>query len=142
MIFYLLKYIFISIFLVSGIGKFLSFNETLVYFAGITKISIPQLTVLLWILIMSELFISALVWLNGFRSKIFFYLIFILLVSFFIINGVFLLLGVNNCGCFGAGFQSHPVIGIIKTVVLLVILFVLRENLLFQKKSNIGLVKQ
>jgi len=135
-IYFLLKYLFIAIFLVSGLSKYLSFEDTLIYFASLTMISFPLLSFLLWILILSELLISALVWINGFQSKTVFRLILILLVSFLITNIVFLFLGVENCGCFGVGIQSHPVLGIAKTVILIMIWGFLRRDMLSRKRLD------
>jgi len=141
-IYFMLKYLFIAIFLVSGLSKYLSFEDTLIYFASLTMISFPLLSFLLWILILSELLIPALVWINGFQSRTVFRLILILLVSFLITNIVFLFLGLENCGCFGVGIQSHPVLGIAKTVILIMIWVFLRGNKLSQRKSNINKFKR
>lgn len=141
-IYFLLKYLFITIFLVSGLSKYLSFEDTLIYFATLTMISLPLLSFLLWILILSELLIPALVWMNGFQSKTVFRLILILLISFLITNIVFLFLGLENCGCFGVRIQSHPVLGIAKTVILIIIWSFLRGNKLSQRRSNINKFKR
>lgn len=142
MIYFLLKYLFIAIFLVSGISKYLSFEDTLIYFASLTMISFPLLSFLLWILIISELLIPALVWMNGFQSKTVFWLILILLVSFLITNIVFLFLGLENCGCFGIGIQSHPVLGIAKTVILIMIWGFLRRDMLSRKRLDTNKFKR
>ncbi len=141
-IYIILKYLFIAIFLVSGLSKYLSFEDTLIYFASLIKISFPLLSLLLWILILSELLIPVLVWINGFQSKTIFRLILILLVSFLITNIVFLFLGLENCGCFGVEIQSHPVLGIAKTVILIMIWGSLRGNKLSQTRSNINEFKR
>ena len=141
-IYFLIKYLFMAIFLVSGISKYLSFEDTLIYFASLTMISFPLLSFLLWILILSELLIPALVWMNGFQSRTVFLLILILLVSFLITNIVFLFLGLENCGCFGVEIQSHPVLGIAKTVILIMIWGSLRGNKLSQTRSNFSKFKR
>jgi hypothetical protein len=128
-IYNMLKYLFITMFLVSGVTKILSFNDTLIYFAGITKISLPNLTLLLWILIIVELFIPVLVWMNGLQVKMIFLSILTLLVTFLITNLLFIIQGVENCGCFGAGIQSYPVVGIIKTGILILIVYFLRGSI-------------
>jgi len=125
------KYVFIAIFLGSAIGKMVGFDDTLIYFAGLTKISFPIITFSLWILIIIELIISVLVLMYGLQLKTIYISIQFLLVTFLFTNILFLILGVENCGCFGADIQSHPGFGILKTIFLIIIVYYLREKRFF-----------
>jgi len=71
------------------------------------------------------------VWMDGLRSKTIYISIQFLLVTFLIINILFFLVGVENCGCFGVGVQSHPTVGILKTIFLLMIVNYLRKRKFF-----------
>lgn len=126
--FIILKFVFVMMFLVSAVSKILSFNQTLVYLAGIIMISLPILTILLWILITIELVVSAVVWIEGYQSKMIFGSIQFLLFAFLITNILFFLYGIENCGCFGADTQSYPIVGVLKTMLLMIILSYLRTN--------------
>jgi hypothetical protein len=116
------------IFLVSAVSKMLSFNETLIHFAGILKVSHPILSIFLSILIIIELVVSVIVWIEGYNSKIVSGSIQFLLFTFLITNILFFVHGLENCGCFGTSIKSYPITGIIKTIVLLIILGYLRKN--------------
>ena len=122
------RYLIIMIFFGSAIGKIMGFDDTLLYFAGLTKISFPVLTILLWTLIILELLTSFLVWKNGIQVRIIFISVQLFLITFLLTNIAFLVLGVDNCACFGAGIQSHPFVGILKTIVLMMIVYFLREG--------------
>jgi hypothetical protein len=106
----------------------MGFDDTLLYFAGLTKISFPVLTILLWTLIILELLTSFLVWKNGIQVRIIFILVQLFLITFLLTNISFLVLGVDNCACFGAGIQSYPFVSILKTIVLMMIVSFLREG--------------
>ena len=127
----LFRYLIITIFLGSAIGKLVRFDDTLIYFVGLTKISFPLLTALLWILISLELLISILVLMNGLHSKTIYISTQFLLITFLLINILFFFTGVENCACFGAGIQSHPVLGILKTILLMMMVYYLRERKFF-----------
>lgn len=136
MISLIMKLVFLAIFLVSAIGKIISFNDTLIHMAEITRISLPVLYRFLWLIILLELIIPILVLMNGAQSRIIFGAILFLLVSFLIVNVLFSINGVENCGCFGTGIQSSPPTGILKTILLIVILGFLRK---IGKEKNYGL---
>jgi hypothetical protein len=135
MISYMLKLLFVLIFLVSAVSKMLSFNDTLVYFAGSLKISLPILSILLSILIIFELVIPVIVWIKGYHSKMVFGSILFLLFTFLIANSLFFVQGLENCGCYGTSIKSSPIVGIIKTVILMIILTYLRKNRLILIKG-------
>ena len=126
MISFIMKTVFLAVFLLSAIGKIYHYNDTLVYFALITKISLPVLARLLWILILLEVVIPILIWVNGSHSSFIFKSTFFLLITFLITNILFLVYDVENCGCFGTGIESSPISGIIKTILLILILSYLR----------------
>lgn len=126
MISFFMKTVFLVIFLLSAFGKIYHYNDTLVYFAGITKISLPVLSPLLWILILLEVVIPVLIWINGSHSNFIFGSALFLLITFLIMNILFLVYNVESCGCFGTGIVSSPISGIIKTILLIVILSYLR----------------
>jgi len=128
---YFNKFLFAVIFLGSAIGKIVEFDHSLIHFAGMTRISFPLLTSFLRILILIELIIPLLVWMNGFRSKIIYISIQSLLVIFLILNILFFFIGVENCGCFGVSVQSHPKVGILKIIFLLMIVNYLRKGRFF-----------
>jgi hypothetical protein len=127
MITFLMKTVFIAIFFISAFSKIYDFNLTLIYFADITKLSIPVLSKLLWMLIFLELVIPILVLMNGGHSGLIFSSIMSLLIIFLITNVLFLFHNVDNCGCFGTGIQSTPTSGIIKIILLMIILCYLRN---------------
>ena len=126
MISYFMKTVFLAIFLLSAFGKIYHYNDTLVYFAGITKISVPVVSRLLWILILLEVVIPVLIWVNGSHSFFIFGSTLFLLITFLIMNILFFVYDVENCGCFGTGIESSPISGIIKTILLIMILSYLR----------------
>jgi hypothetical protein len=133
---YFLKYLLIMIFLGSAISKIVGFYNTLIYFAGISNISFPFLTSFILIIIILELLIPVLIWINNLKSKIIYISIQFLLVIFLITNILLFFMGVENCGCFGAGIQSHPSLGIPKTFFLIMIVYYLREGKLFPIRLN------
>ena len=136
MISLIMKLVFLAIFLVSAIGKIISFDDTLIHMAGITKISLPVLYRFLWLIIILELIIPVLVLMNGAQSRIIFGAILFLLISFLIVNVLFSINGVENCGCFGTGIQSNPKSGILKTIILIVMLVFLQKT---GREKNYGL---
>jgi len=139
---YMLKYLLMIIFLVSGISKILNFTETLIYFAGITNISYTALTLFLILLIIVELSVSFFVWMDGFQSNTAYIFIQTLLLIFLITNFLFSIQGVENCGCFGAGIQSNPAVGILKTGVMILIVVYLRKGKIFSSHYKIRKIKE
>jgi len=131
------KYLFIMIFLGSAIGKIVTFNGTLAYFAPLTSLSIPELASLLWILIILEFLIPVMVLMNGLKSKTIFLLIQLLLVTFFITNILFFFLGAETCACFGESIQTHPTLGILKTLFLIMIVNYIRKGKYFPIQHRI-----
>jgi hypothetical protein len=127
-IYSVLKYLFVMVFLVSAVGKGFNFNNTVNYYMGITNLSSTFLIILLGLLILIEMAISVFVWIEDVESKPLFISIMILLGLFLTTNIFFLFRGTDNCGCFGAGIQSHPTIGIIKTTSLILIWIYLRKK--------------
>lgn len=127
MISFVLKFIVVTIFLLSGVSKILSFNGTLIYLVGIFRVSPQILTILLWILIVIELVVPVIILMDGYQSIFVFRSIQFLLITFLITNILFLVYGLENCGCFGTRIQSYPINGIVKTVILLIILSYLRK---------------
>ncbi len=128
MIIFLMKTVFVAIFFISAFSKMYDFDLTLIYFADITKLPIPVLSKLLWMLIFLELIIPLLVWFNGAHSGLIFGSILTLLFIFLMTNVLFLLENVDNCGCFGTRIQSTPTSGIIKIILLILILSYLRNG--------------
>ena len=124
----ILKYLCSLIFLVSAIGKVISFEETHSYFAGILKISPTSLTLLLMVLVIGELFISLIILRDGLRAKGMFILVQTILILFLISNILFAMQDIENCGCFGVLVKNSPSVGILKTVFLLFVVNYLRRG--------------
>lgn len=127
MIFYMMKLLFVMIFLVSAISKILDFNNTLIYFSGVLKISLPVMYAGLWFLIMIELLVPVVVWMEKFKKPINFVSLQLLLLTFLIINIHFMVKGLDNCSCFGASIKSYPVFSMLKIIILMIILKFLKD---------------
>ena len=61
-------------------------------------------------------------------NKAIYYLISFSLLFFTMISIVFMIFGIENCGCFGTIIIDKPVISIIKNVILFTILYVLKKK--------------
>lgn len=123
-----IKYLFGGIFLVSGITKIFSYQETVLYFAGLLNVSTTILGLLLTILILLEVTISVLAWWDMINVKIIFILVEAVLIMFLVMNLLFLFQGIENCGCFGAVIQNSPLASLLKTVILILAGIYLHKN--------------
>ena len=89
---WLCKTSLIAIFLSSAISKIADFDETLLHFAGMSRISFPLIMSFLLILIFLELIILVLVLMNSLLLKAIYMSIQFLSVTFLMTNILFLLL--------------------------------------------------
>jgi hypothetical protein len=131
------KYIFITIFIGSAISKIVGFDDTLIYFVGLTNLPFQLLASLLWILIILEILIPVLVLMNGLRFKTLYLSIQLLLITFLIINILFFFVGAETCACFGANIKSYPSLGILKALFLIMIVYYMQDGKLFSSRFRI-----
>jgi len=142
MMIYFSNYLLVVTFLSSAFGKIAGFDDTLFYFVRIMKISFALLSSLLVILIIIEFLIPVLVCTNNLQSMVIYILIQILLIAFLITKILFFIQGIDNCGCFGSSFKSHPIIGVIKTVVLIMIGYYLHSGNTLPKRFKNRKIKR
>ena len=122
----ILKSIFISIILISATTKALDFRNVVILMNTTFNISFYTANILLGFLITVEIAISVLIWKESYQLVLVYHLIIFLFIIFIVVNVLSIMLGINNCGCFGTIISIHPVISLVKCIILLLILGYLR----------------
>lgn len=117
-------------FILSAVTKLIDLNNTVNLYISITGLSYGTIKVGLVTIIIMELFFAFLI-LFGFVKKyqVYFSLV-IMIAAFTAANILFLLFGIDNCGCFGTLFKIGPLESIGKNIFLIILLFLLRLKML------------
>lgn len=78
--------------------------------------------------ILIEIIIAILITLELFNIQIVFNIIIYLLIIFNFFGLYLIFIGADNCGCFGTVYSVKPVPTIIKNIILIAIVFFLKNN--------------
>jgi len=130
----ILKYFIVFLFLLSATAKLINFNSTVNFYISNTGISYNITKTSIVIVILTELFIAVTIFTDLICVKNVFLFITITIILFTLSNIVFLILGLDNCGCFGTILKIGPVESIGKNILLIILLIILRKKML--KKQN------
>ncbi len=122
----ILNKIISSIFAFSASLKILSFEESVLLFEEQFKVNFLFLALMLISLICLEILCAVGLWQNNrLASK----LSIALVIFFSTVVVLQLVLGVNNCGCFGTLIEISPSITLLKNMIILTLLtFILRRT--------------
>lgn len=123
-----LKYSLAVVFLFTAFLKLIDFRDTVYFYFNVIGLPIGAIKVLLAVLIMLELIFAWLISFDFILNKAIYYLISFSLLFFTMISIVFMIFGIENCGCFGTIIIDKPVISIIKNVILFTILYILKKK--------------
>ena len=126
----ILKYCLCIVFILSAVSKLIDFNNTMNLYLSITGLSYETIKAGLVIIIMMELFFAFLILFGFVKKKQVYFSLVIMIAAFTAVNILFLLLGIDNCGCFGTLFKIGPLESIGKNIFLIILLFLLRLNML------------
>ncbi|MBD3386443.1 hypothetical protein GF407_16160 [candidate division KSB1 bacterium] len=107
-----------SVFIFSALTKIFDYENTALLIREICFLSVSIINRLLFGLIFIELIIAIwLLWVPFLRRYLYAFL-FVLLMIFSIFGGYLMVAGFENCACFGTRIVSHPVLTIVKNLVM------------------------
>jgi len=115
------RYVLILTFLVSAVLKIIDFHNTVIMMSDIFNLGFRNTKWIISFLIILEIFISAAIFKNWQENKIIYAGIVCTLCIFFILNIIFMMKGIINCGCMGTLIVSSPQFSSAKNVMLLFI---------------------
>ena len=128
-----LKYLISFVFLFSAVTKIADFQNTLYFFSDIFGTTYIVTKYFLVFLIAFELVLAFIIAIPIFDLKIVYAVTIAFLIFFILIKIGFIYQGINNCGCFGTVWKMKPLTSIIKTMLLIFILLILKNNLKKEK---------
>ena len=124
----ILKNIFNSVILISAATKSYDFQNVIILMNTTYNISYYVANILLGSFITVEIVVCILVWNGSYQISLVYHTILFLLITFISVNVLFVISGIDNCGCYGTIISVSPVISLIKCILLLVILIYLRNK--------------
>ena len=128
-----LKYFLAFVFFFSAFMKLIDFRNTEYFYSTVIKLPVDAVKIMLSLLIILELIFAGLISFDFILNKTIYYLIFFSLLFFTMTSISFMIFGIDNCGCFGTIIIDKPVISVIKNVILLIILFILRKQIIIKQ---------
>lgn len=118
----LFRYIVSGVFAVSASMKLLDFENTTMYFKGLLGIGFKSAQSIIFVAILVEFFVAYSLPLQWQGETVVRKAAMAILVLFLVISTAMAFTGVENCGCFGTVWISHPWISVAKNSVLLIML--------------------
>lgn len=113
-----------SVFIFSALTKVFDYENTALLIREICFLSVSIINRLLFSLIIIELILAIwLLWVPFLRRYLYPFLI-VLLMLFTIFSGYLMVAGFENCACFGTRIVSHPLLTIVKNLVMAAFLIV------------------
>ena len=114
-----LKFSISAIFLLSAFGKVLDFENTVVYFYEISQLGFETTKSMLALFIFIEMIIAFTLPIKWRGRRIIQGATLLILTFFLGLSLTFVFSGVENCGCFGTNWTSHPWLTVMKNLVLI-----------------------
>ena len=136
-----LKYFLGGVFLLSALAKLIDYSSTVDLFIGLLNLGNTVTKIFLAILILLELIFSYLIIADYLQIKKVYFLILGVVTAFLLVNIFFAINGAVNCGCFGAGIISAPLLSIIKNILMIMSLVYLRKKHFTLEKNYLALDK-
>ena len=128
------KYLISGVFIFSAFTKLFDYQNTIIFFDDFFGIGLFFSKIVLSVLVFIEIIISYLILFDYLRSKSIYVFIISLMTVFITTNILFAVSGKSNCGCFGTAIISSPFVSIIKNIIILLLIFFLRHDLLNKAK--------
>jgi hypothetical protein len=125
------------VFLLSAFAKIFDFPNTVQYLAVITSINYSIVEIGLVVLIQFEIIISIFIFISKYYNNLIFKVVTSALICFILVNIIFMGAGISNCACFGTKYSANPFISIIKNLIVLIIIIIIRNRNIQNKKTSI-----
>lgn len=121
------EYLLSAIFMMAAITKLFSLRDTAEVYSLMFNISFAVSLILVAILIILEVSFSLLIPTAHLSNNILFIMISLFVLLFVGANVFMILLGADNCGCFGTIIQESPSLSLIKNILVILAIYSSRK---------------
>ncbi len=128
LIFNIIKYFVGLFFLVSAVLKLVDFQNSILFFSDIFKLTFGWSKFGLFLIILLELVFASAMMQTKFKIQLVYSAMIVILLLFSGISLIFFGLDIENCGCFGTIIQTDPILTIGKNILLIGLILFLKKH--------------